>query len=105
MYEGNPAMDSSYPHNYGRFEDSHYYNVNGVDKSEKPQIKSEEYQPLVLVQQPTFPCTFVTPYKGVEVRERSQIFYTADTFVLDDPDVTYSCDMLHLTFIGGLEQR
>ncbi|KAK9148259.1 hypothetical protein Scep_007016 [Stephania cephalantha] len=25
---GNHAMDSSYPHNYGRFEDSHYYNVN-----------------------------------------------------------------------------
>ncbi|KAK9104854.1 hypothetical protein Scep_021698 [Stephania cephalantha] len=28
MYAGNHAMDSSYPHNYGRFEDSHYYNVN-----------------------------------------------------------------------------
>ncbi|KAK9101427.1 hypothetical protein Scep_024857 [Stephania cephalantha] len=25
-----PAM-ASYPHNYGRFEDSHYYNVNGVE--------------------------------------------------------------------------
>ncbi|KAK9119683.1 hypothetical protein Scep_017776 [Stephania cephalantha] len=29
MYAGNPAM-ASYPHNYGRFEDSHYYNVNEV---------------------------------------------------------------------------
>ncbi|KAK9140028.1 hypothetical protein Scep_009709 [Stephania cephalantha] len=34
------------------------------DKPEKPQMESEEYQPL--------------------------IFYTADTFVLDDPDVTDS---------------
>ncbi|KAK9083426.1 hypothetical protein Scep_029897 [Stephania cephalantha] len=25
------------------------------------------------------PCTLGTPYKGVEVKERSQIFYTADT--------------------------
>ncbi|KAK9157704.1 hypothetical protein Scep_004278 [Stephania cephalantha] len=150
MYAGNPTMDSSYPHNYGRFEDSHYYNVNGVglkdletqlnqynvrlqsmtDEEElcstqpifnpeedvsvdtlknlevnevtqmedylrepseehkpvKPQIESEEDQPLVLVQLPTLPSTFATPYKG----ERSQIFYTADTFVLDDPDATYS---------------
>ncbi|KAK9104872.1 hypothetical protein Scep_021716 [Stephania cephalantha] len=29
MYVGNPTMDSSYPYNYGRFENSHYYNVNG----------------------------------------------------------------------------
>ncbi|KAK9169312.1 hypothetical protein Syun_001452 [Stephania yunnanensis] len=56
------------------------------DMSEKPQIESEEDQLLVLVQLLTLPCTFGTPYKGVEVRERLQIFYTADTFVLDDPD-------------------
>ncbi|KAK9158057.1 hypothetical protein Scep_004631 [Stephania cephalantha] len=60
------------------------------DKPEKPQIESEEYQPLVLVQPPTLPCTFGTPYKGVKVRERSQILYTADTFVVDDPDATDS---------------
>ncbi|KAK9094380.1 hypothetical protein Scep_025849 [Stephania cephalantha] len=60
------------------------------DKPKKPQIESEEDQPLVLVQPPTFPCTFGTPYKGVELRERSHIFYTADTFVLDDPDATNS---------------
>ncbi|KAK9107699.1 hypothetical protein Syun_023710 [Stephania yunnanensis] len=60
------------------------------NKSEKPQIESEEDQPLVLVQPPTLLCTFGIPYKGVEVRERSQIFYTADTFVLDDPDATHS---------------
>ncbi|KAK9087286.1 hypothetical protein Syun_029680 [Stephania yunnanensis] len=177
----NPAMDSSYPHNYGRYEDSHYYNVNGVglkdlvtdldqyiasrqrkideaefcssqptfnpeedasvdtltnlevkedtkmedylieiseecevfqiepeivialnegedemnidvnsDKLEKPQIESEEDQLLVLVQPPTLPCTFGTPYKEVEVRERLQIFYTTDIFVLDDHDMIYS---------------
>ncbi|KAK9151235.1 hypothetical protein Syun_009544 [Stephania yunnanensis] len=56
------------------------------DKPEKPQIESEEDQPLVLVQPPTYPCTFGTPYKGVEVKERSQIFYNADTFMLDNPD-------------------
>ncbi|KAK9083302.1 hypothetical protein Scep_029773 [Stephania cephalantha] len=33
MYAGNPAMDSSYPHNYGRFKYLHYYNVNGVGMS------------------------------------------------------------------------
>ncbi|KAK9162452.1 hypothetical protein Syun_003354 [Stephania yunnanensis] len=27
----NPAMDFSYPHNYGRYKDSHYYNVKGVE--------------------------------------------------------------------------
>ncbi|KAK9111797.1 hypothetical protein Scep_019316 [Stephania cephalantha] len=60
------------------------------DKPEKPQIESEEDQPLVLVQLPILPCTFGTPYMGVEVNERSQIFCTADTFVLDDPDATNS---------------
>ncbi|KAK9100491.1 hypothetical protein Scep_023921 [Stephania cephalantha] len=60
------------------------------DKPEKPHIESVEDQPLVLVQPPTLPCTFGTPYKGVEVKERSQIFYTADTFVLDNPDATDS---------------
>ncbi|KAK9100875.1 hypothetical protein Scep_024305 [Stephania cephalantha] len=137
-----------HPHNYGRFEDSHYYNVNGVEENvnvdtlrnvevnvdtpvenylcettqglevlqiesdisiaqndndeaaieigviserpEEPQIESKEYQPLVLVKPPTFPCIFVKPYTGVEVKERSHIFYTADTFVLDDHDMTDS---------------
>ncbi|KAK9148563.1 hypothetical protein Scep_007320 [Stephania cephalantha] len=60
------------------------------NKSEKLQIESEEDQPLVLVQPPTLPCIFCTPYKGVEVKERSQIFYSPDTIVLDDPDATYS---------------
>ncbi|KAK9118224.1 hypothetical protein Scep_016317 [Stephania cephalantha] len=31
--------------------------------------------------------TIAQPYKGVEVKERSRIFYTADTFVLDDHDL------------------
>ncbi|KAK9087750.1 hypothetical protein Syun_030144 [Stephania yunnanensis] len=60
------------------------------DKPENPQIEREEDQPLVLVQPPTFPYTFITPYKGVEVREGLQIFYSVDTFVLDDPDATNS---------------
>ncbi|KAK9162761.1 hypothetical protein Syun_003663 [Stephania yunnanensis] len=50
-------------------------------------IQAGEDQPQVLVQPPTLQFTFGTPYKGVEVRERLQIFYTADTFVLDNPDV------------------
>ncbi|KAK9099103.1 hypothetical protein Syun_026148 [Stephania yunnanensis] len=66
-------------------EDEMNIDVNS-DKLEKPQIESEEDQLLVLVQPPTLPCTFGTPYKGVEVRERLRIFYTADNFVLDDPD-------------------
>ncbi|KAK9167173.1 hypothetical protein Scep_002364 [Stephania cephalantha] len=59
-------------------------------RPEEPQIKSKEDQPLVLVKPPTFPCIFVKPYMGVEVKVRSQIFYTADTFVLDDHDMTDS---------------
>ncbi|KAK9087022.1 hypothetical protein Syun_029416 [Stephania yunnanensis] len=66
-------------------EDEMKIDVNS-DKPEKPQIESGEDQTLTLVQPATLPCTFGTPYKGVEVRERLQIFYTADTFVLDDPD-------------------
>ncbi|KAK9089618.1 hypothetical protein Scep_028700 [Stephania cephalantha] len=38
----------------------------------------------------TLPYIFVKPYTGVEVKERSHIFYTADTFVLDDHNMTYS---------------
>ncbi|KAK9099098.1 hypothetical protein Syun_026143 [Stephania yunnanensis] len=66
-------------------EDEMNIDVNS-DKPEMQQIESKEDQLLVLVQPPTLPCTYGTPYKGVEVRERLQIFYNADTFVLDDPD-------------------
>ncbi|KAK9092958.1 hypothetical protein Syun_027869 [Stephania yunnanensis] len=76
-------------------EDEMNIDVNS-DKPEKPQIESKEDQLLVLVQPPTLPCTFGTPYKGVEVRERLQIFYTADTFVLDEPDTIDS-------FVGSPE--
>ncbi|KAK9152126.1 hypothetical protein Syun_010435 [Stephania yunnanensis] len=55
-------------------------------RSEQPQKENEEDQPLVLVKPPTLPCIFVRPCKGVDVKERSRIFYTADTFVLDDHD-------------------
>ncbi|KAK9113837.1 hypothetical protein Syun_020634 [Stephania yunnanensis] len=82
-------------------EDEMTIDVN-LEKPEKPQIESKEDQLLVLVQPPTLPCTYGTPYKGVEVRERLQIFYTADTFVLDDPDTIDSFvlevpdELLHL---------
>ncbi|KAK9156409.1 hypothetical protein Sjap_003889 [Stephania japonica] len=61
-----------------------------LERSEEPQKESKEDQPLVLVKPPTLPCIFVRPYKGVAVKERSQIFYTADTFVSDDHDLTDS---------------
>ncbi|KAK9081008.1 hypothetical protein Syun_030688 [Stephania yunnanensis] len=70
-------------------EDEMNIDVNS-DKPEKQQIEIEEDQLVVLVQPPTLPCTFGTSYKGVEVRECLEIFYTADTFVLDDPDTIYS---------------
>ncbi|KAK9162597.1 hypothetical protein Syun_003499 [Stephania yunnanensis] len=70
-------------------EDEMKIDVNS-NKSEMPQIESEEDQPLVLVQPPTLPCTFGKPYKGMEVREHLQVFYNADTFVLDEPDTIYS---------------
>ncbi|KAK9140065.1 hypothetical protein Scep_009746 [Stephania cephalantha] len=60
------------------------------ERSEEPQKDDEEDQPLVLVKPLTLPCIFVKPYTGVEVKERSWIFYTADTFVLDDHDSTDS---------------
>ncbi|KAK9116782.1 hypothetical protein Sjap_015729 [Stephania japonica] len=61
-----------------------------LKRLEEPQKESKEDQPLVLVKPPTLPCIFVRPYKGVVVKERSQIFYTADTFVSDDHDLTDS---------------
>ncbi|KAK9128251.1 hypothetical protein Syun_017048 [Stephania yunnanensis] len=60
------------------------------ERPEEPQIESKEDQPLVVVKPPTLPCIFVKPYTRVEVKERSYIFYTADTFVLDDHDMTDS---------------
>ncbi|KAK9114558.1 hypothetical protein Syun_021355 [Stephania yunnanensis] len=60
------------------------------ERSEEPQKVNEEDQPLVLVKPPTLPCIFDKPYTGVEVKERSQIFYTANTFMLEDHDVTDS---------------
>ncbi|KAK9088523.1 hypothetical protein Scep_027605 [Stephania cephalantha] len=57
------------------------------ERPEESQKESEEDQPLVLVKPPTLPC-IVKPYKGVEVNERSYIFYTVATFVLDDHDAT-----------------
>ncbi|KAK9114101.1 hypothetical protein Syun_020898 [Stephania yunnanensis] len=50
-------------------EDEIKIDVN-LSKPKKPQIESEENQPLVLVQPPTLPCTLGKPYKVVEVGER-----------------------------------
>ncbi|KAK9137517.1 hypothetical protein Sjap_008111 [Stephania japonica] len=73
-----------------------------LERLEEPQKESKEDQPLVLVKPPTLPCIFVRPYKGVVVKERSQIFYTADTFVSADHDLIDSYvlevpdELLHL---------
>ncbi|KAK9130750.1 hypothetical protein Sjap_011237 [Stephania japonica] len=61
-----------------------------LERLEEPQNESKEDQHLVLVKPPTLPCIFVRSYKGVVVKERSQIFYTANTFVSDDHDATES---------------
>ncbi|KAK9158283.1 hypothetical protein Scep_004857 [Stephania cephalantha] len=61
-----------------------------LERPEEPQKESKEERHLVLVKPPTLPCIFSKPYKGVEIKECSQIFYTADTFVLDDHDATKS---------------
>ncbi|KAK9130983.1 hypothetical protein Sjap_011470 [Stephania japonica] len=60
------------------------------ERPKKPQKEIKEDRPLVLVKPPTFSCIFIELYARVEVKERSQIFYTADTFMLDDHDATES---------------
>ncbi|KAK9130903.1 hypothetical protein Sjap_011390 [Stephania japonica] len=73
-----------------------------LERPEELQKESKEDQPLVLVKPPTLPCIFVRPYKGVVVKERSQIFYTTDTFVSADHDLIDSYvlevpdELLHL---------
>ncbi|KAK9116208.1 hypothetical protein Sjap_015155 [Stephania japonica] len=57
-----------------------------LERPEELQKESKEDQPLVLVKPPTLPCIFVKPYKGVDIKERSQIFYATDTFVSVDDD-------------------
>ncbi|KAK9085991.1 hypothetical protein Sjap_026402 [Stephania japonica] len=58
-----------------------------LERPKEPKKESKEDQHLVLVKPPTLPCIFVRPYKGVVVKERSQIFYMVDTFVSDDHDL------------------
>ncbi|KAK9096398.1 hypothetical protein Sjap_021895 [Stephania japonica] len=73
-----------------------------LERPEEPQKRSKEDQPLVLVTPPTLPCLPVKFMKGVVIKERSQIFYTADTFVSDDHDLIDSYvlevpdELLHL---------
>ncbi|KAK9084991.1 hypothetical protein Sjap_025402 [Stephania japonica] len=73
-----------------------------LERPEEPQNESKEDQPLVLVKPPTLPCLPVKFTKGVVIKERSQIFYMADTFVSDDDDAIDSYvlevpnELLHL---------
>ncbi|KAK9123592.1 hypothetical protein Sjap_013194 [Stephania japonica] len=73
-----------------------------LERPEELQKESKEDQPLVLVKPPTLPCIPVKFIKGVVIKERSQIFYTADTFVSDDHDLIDSYvlevpdELLHL---------
>ncbi|KAK9102638.1 hypothetical protein Sjap_019892 [Stephania japonica] len=61
-----------------------------LERPEEPQKECKEDQPLVLVKPPTLLCLLVKFKKGVVKKERSQIFYTANTFVSDDYDLTDS---------------
>ncbi|KAK9137785.1 hypothetical protein Sjap_008379 [Stephania japonica] len=61
-----------------------------LERPEELQKRSKEDQTLVLVMPPTLPCLPVKFKKWVVVKERSQIFYTVDTFVSDDHDLTDS---------------
>ncbi|KAK9154825.1 hypothetical protein Sjap_002305 [Stephania japonica] len=62
-----------------------------LERPEEPQKESkEDQQHLVLVKSPTIPCLPVKFKKEMVVKEHSQIFYTADTFVSDDNDLTDS---------------
>ncbi|KAK9153234.1 hypothetical protein Sjap_000714 [Stephania japonica] len=73
-----------------------------LERPEELQKESKDDQPLVLVKLPTLPCIFVRPYKGVVIKERLQIFYTADTFVSANHDLIDSYmlevpdELLHL---------
>ncbi|KAK9090695.1 hypothetical protein Sjap_023872 [Stephania japonica] len=73
-----------------------------LERPEELQKESKEDQPLVLVKPPTLPCIPVKFIKGVVIKECSQIFYTADTFVSDDRDLIDSYvlevpdELLHL---------
>ncbi|KAK9122490.1 hypothetical protein Sjap_012092 [Stephania japonica] len=73
-----------------------------LERPKELQKRSKEDQPLVLVTPPTLPCLPVKFTKGVVIKERSQIFYTADTFMSDDDDAIDSYvlkvpdELLHL---------
>ncbi|KAK9109981.1 hypothetical protein Sjap_018041 [Stephania japonica] len=61
-----------------------------LERPEEPQKRGKEDQLLVLVTPPTLPCLPVKFTKGVVIKERSQTFITADTFVSNDHDLTDS---------------
>ncbi|KAK9122501.1 hypothetical protein Sjap_012103 [Stephania japonica] len=73
-----------------------------LERPEEPKKRSKEDQPLMLVTPPTLPCLPVKFTKGLVIKEHSQIFYTADTFVSNDNDAIDSYvlevpdELLHL---------
>ncbi|KAK9123599.1 hypothetical protein Sjap_013201 [Stephania japonica] len=60
------------------------------ERLDDPQKENKEDQHLVLVKPPTLLCIYVRPYKRLDVKERSRIFNTVDTFVLANHDLTDS---------------
>ncbi|KAK9144337.1 hypothetical protein Sjap_004240 [Stephania japonica] len=61
-----------------------------LTRPEDLQQESKDDQSFVLVNPPTFPYIFDDFDMEVDVTERSKTFCTADTFVLDDLDITDS---------------
>ncbi|KAK9155150.1 hypothetical protein Sjap_002630 [Stephania japonica] len=61
-----------------------------LTRPEDLQQESKDDQSFVLVNPPTLPYIFDDFDMEVDVKERSKTFCTADTFVLDDSDITDS---------------
>ncbi|KAK9088349.1 hypothetical protein Scep_027431 [Stephania cephalantha] len=69
MYVGNPAM-ASYPHNYGQFEDSHYYNVNGDLWTELDEFLCERPQ-----RYKSFDWRVRTHFRHVALEDLCEVLY------------------------------
>ncbi|KAK9156474.1 hypothetical protein Sjap_003954 [Stephania japonica] len=61
-----------------------------LTRPEDLQQESKDDQSFVLVNPPTLPYIFDDFGMEVDVKERSKTFCTADTFVLDDPEIIAS---------------
>ncbi|KAK9117129.1 hypothetical protein Sjap_016076 [Stephania japonica] len=58
-----------------------------LTRPEDLQQESKDDQSFILVNPPTLPYIFDDFNMEVDVKERSKTFCTADTFVLDDPEI------------------